>query len=241
MGSEARTLLVLWDVDGTLIHNGGVSKMAYAVAFETLVGRPTTEPVITQGRTDPAIMRSLLVRNGVEPDAALLARLPEALRAAVADLVPVLRKRGHAMPGAAAAIAALARQVGVVQSVLTGNIGQNAYVKLAAFGLEKGLDFGVGAYGSDHEVRAELVGAALGKLRAKHGLAVPVGDVVLIGDTPRDVEAGKTSGARVIGVASGEFDEQRLAAEGADLVLPDLTNTRRVVNAVVSLRGGTFS
>jgi hypothetical protein len=57
--TEPSPRLVLWDVDGTLIHNGGVSKLAYALGFQMLTGHPPSEPVITDGMTDPAIMRSL--------------------------------------------------------------------------------------------------------------------------------------------------------------------------------------
>jgi phosphoglycolate phosphatase len=66
---------VLWDADGTLIHNGGVSKEARRTrpAFTTLTGRPLEHPVMTEGRTDPAIMRSLLERHGIQPTPDLLA------------------------------------------------------------------------------------------------------------------------------------------------------------------------
>ena len=66
-------LFVLWDVDGTLIDNGGVSKMAYARGFEALTGRTLSEPVITDGQTDPAIFRSLLTRHGIKATDDLLA------------------------------------------------------------------------------------------------------------------------------------------------------------------------
>ncbi len=153
-------LLVLWDVDGTLIYNGGVSKEAYALGFTALTGRPLEHPVITDGQTDPAIMRSLLVRHGIEPTAELLARIPGVMSGALESLVPRLRELGHAKPGAQAAIVALAQQSGVIQSVLTGNIAPNGYTKLVTFGLHLDLDLAVGGYGSDSEVRAELVGAA---------------------------------------------------------------------------------
>jgi phosphoglycolate phosphatase-like HAD superfamily hydrolase len=227
------SLLVLWDVDGTLIHNGGVSKMAYARGFELLTGRAPTEPVLTDGRTDPAIFRSLLARHGIEPTTDLLDRIPEVMPAAMDELVPELRRRGHALPGTRAAIDALGREPGVVQSLLTGNIAPTGYAKIATFGLHAGLDVEVGGYGSDSETRADLVDAARSRTRAKYGVDLPAARVVLIGDTPRDVEAARISGARVIGVATGNFTARQLSDEGAGVVFEDLRDTAAVVAAVL--------
>ena len=183
-------LLLLWDVDGTLINNGGVSKAAYALGFELLTGKAPTKPVITDGMTDTAIMRSLFERHGLVLTPALTARTLEVLPNALASLVPQLRERGWAMPGARAALDAFAQDVTVLQSLLTGNNPQNALTKVATFGLHSGLDLEVGGYGSDSEVRAELVGAARRKASAKYGIEFTPSTTVLIGDTPRDVEAG---------------------------------------------------
>jgi phosphoglycolate phosphatase-like HAD superfamily hydrolase len=229
-------LLVLWDVDGTLIHNGGVSKEAYAAGFRQLTGQDTAVAVITDGQTDPAIIRSLLTRNGIEPTDELLARVPEVMPQPLAALAPRLRERGHAKPGAREAIAALSEQPAVVQSVLTGNIQPNAFIKTSAFGLHAGLDFEVGGYGSDSEVRAQLVDAARAKAAAKYGHTWCPDTTVLIGDTPRDVEAGLLGGAHVIAVATGEYDAEQLAAAGAGVVLADLRDTDAVVRAVLALR-----
>ncbi len=237
--SGTRALLVLWDIDGTLIHNGGVSKMAYARGYELLTGHAPTLPVITDGQTDVGIMRSLLNRHGLAATPDLLARVVEVMPQALAGLVPELRSRGRAKAGAKSAITALRQEPDVIQSVLTGNVAANGYAKLATFGLDVGLDFEVGGYGSDHEVRAELVAAARAKVLTKYRVDVCVHHVVLIGDTPRDVEAARLSGAFSFGVASGEFDSSRLEAEGADAVLPDLTDTALVVATVLAARRGT--
>jgi phosphoglycolate phosphatase len=232
------SLLVLWDVDGTLIYNGGVSKMAYAVGYEKLTGRAPTEPVVTDGMTDIAILRSLFERHGREFTASEAARVPEIMSDALASLAPQLRERGHAMPGAHEAIDALSMLPAVVQSVLTGNIAPNAYVKVSAFGLHSKLDFEVGGYGSDDEVRSRLVAAAQAKASAKYGVSFTASNTVIIGDTQRDVEAGRIGGAGVIAVASGAFDEEQLSGAGADFVLPDLRDTDRFVKCVLAARGG---
>jgi hypothetical protein len=67
MGDLRPLVLLLWDVDHTLIDNGGVSKANYALAFELLTGRPATVPAKTGGRTDVEIVESLLRDNGRDP------------------------------------------------------------------------------------------------------------------------------------------------------------------------------
>ncbi|HCT76501.1 MAG TPA: hydrolase [Micromonosporaceae bacterium] len=237
--TNSSQLLVLWDVDGTLIHNGGVSKQAYAQGFELLTGKPPTEPVITDGMTDPAIMRSLFERHEIKLTAELESRVPAVMNDALASLVPQLRERGHAMPGAREAIDALAELPGVIQSVLTGNIAPNAFTKVATFDLQSKLDFKVGGFGSDDEIRWKLVGAARDKALAKYGITFDASNTVIIGDTLRDVEAGRKGGAHVIAIASGAFSEQQLSAEGADVVLPDLRNTDGLVRSLLSFRART--
>ncbi|MFD0595014.1 HAD family hydrolase [Catellatospora coxensis] len=235
--AAAVPLLVLWDVDDTLIYNGGVSKEAYALGFKLLTGKSPVEKVITDGMTDTGIMRSLFERHGLVLTPELAAQAHEVMPTALGSLVPQLRERGHAMPGARAAIDALGEEAGITQSVLTGNIAPNAYTKVATFGLHSGLDFEVGGYGSDHEVRAELVPAARAKAARKYGIEFTPATTVLIGDTPRDVEAGRVGGAYVVAVATGKFDAETLAGLGADVVLPDLRDTARLVEAVLSVRG----
>src|SRR6185369_2349908 len=111
---------------------------------------------------------------------------------------------GYALPGAAAAIAYVAGHA-VAQSVLTGNVRPNAELKLRTFGLHHAIDFDIGAYGGDAELRPDLVPVAVARASAKHATAYTMEHVVLVGDTPRDVHAALTHGARVIAVATGRF------------------------------------
>jgi phosphoglycolate phosphatase-like HAD superfamily hydrolase len=229
-------LLVLWDVDHTLIDNGGISKAVYAATFETLTGRPPEHAVLTEGRTEPEIIRNLFVRHGLELRPDQLAGLPEVLAAALDAKLPQLREQGRPLPGAEAALRALEETPGVVQSVLTGNVRANAVAKLAAFGLDRYVDFDAGGYGSDHTDRPELVAIARGRAAARYGVPFDHASTVLVGDTPRDVQAGRQGGAYVVGVASGIDQADALQAEGADVVLPDLRDTASVLAAVLGAR-----
>lgn len=227
---------VLWDVDNTLIDTSGVSKKTYTRAFELLVARPPRVAVETAGRTDFEIMSHFLCRNDVEETKFGAEKFAEVLTAAMVENRDELRSRGHALPGAREALAALYGKANVVQSVLTGNIPHNAYEKLAAFGLDAYVDFEVGGFGTDHIVRARLVDAARRKALHKYGIQFDRTSTVLIGDTPRDVQAGRDGGARVLAVATGKDTVTELRDAGADTVLPDLEDTAEVLKALVDLR-----
>ena len=182
-------LLVLWDIDHTLTENHGVNKEVYALAFELLAGRPAEHPAQTDGRTEPEIMRNMLAVHGIEAGPGRLARIPEALVSATETKADTLRERGHELPGARAALAAFQSAPGIVQSVLTGNIRPNAVTKLSVFGLDCYIDFDAGGYGSDDDVRANLVGIAQARGSARYGQVFDKRNTILVGDTLRDVRA----------------------------------------------------
>ena len=224
-------LLVLWDIDYTLLSAGGVGSTVYRSVFRDLFGRDLAEVAPMAGRTERAIIADTLAMAGVaEP-----ARHVEDFMAELSRRAPDLRARfaahGHALPGAAAALAAVAA-MGPVQSVLTGNLPAIAEAKLAAFRLAIHLDLKIGAYGDHHEVRAELVHLARQRAAAAYGGDFGGAATVLVGDTPLDVAAALATGARSVAVATGGSSAADLAAAGAGAVLPDLANTAAVLAAL---------
>jgi phosphoglycolate phosphatase-like HAD superfamily hydrolase len=185
------------------------------------------------GRTDPDIFAETVAVHGLAPTEDGFARFTAALIAAYAGGLDLLRRQGRALPGAAAALAALAAEPEVVQSVLTGNVREVAAVKLAAFDLDRHLDLDAGAYGSDDARRGRLVAIARGRAAARHGPALAAASTILVGDTPHDVRAAREAGAAVVAVATGRSDQAELRAAGADVVLPDLSDTGRVVRLLL--------
>jgi phosphoglycolate phosphatase len=256
----AGEVLVLWDVDRTLINAGGLSTHLYGIVFAELFGRELPQVAPMAGRTDRAIIVETLAAAGIaRPRDHVPAFIAELTRQAPAFGERV-RKRGRVLAGVPEALAALAGAgrggggvgvggvgvgvgvggVGVGgrvwQSVLTGNIRPLAEVKLAALGLGAPLDLSIGAYGDIDEVRAELVRVARERASAVAGPGARGFDgaaTVLVGDTPLDVAAALATGARAVGVATGSFTEAELAAAGADVVLPDLADTGRVRAAIL--------
>ncbi len=247
-----RGLLVLWDIDFTLIDARGVGARLYRMVFRDMFGAELPAAADMAGRTDRAIVLDTLARAGIpEPRQHLdqfLARL-----AALAPTGRELAERhSRALPGAAAALDALAAfapgpggapgngagdqagQVSVVQSVLTGNVRPMAEMKLRALGLDGHLDLEAGAYGESHEVRAELVHLARDNAARRYGTDFSGAATVLVGDTPLDVAAALETGARAVAVATGGTTAARLAESGAHAVLRDLTDTPAVLAAILT-------
>jgi phosphoglycolate phosphatase-like HAD superfamily hydrolase len=219
-------LLVMWDIDGTLVRSAGHGRWAFEEAFRAVVGREP-EPVDFAGRTDREIALTMLAG---EQDH--LPRVLEELAGALELRKDAMREDGYAYPGVPEVLEALHRRDDVIQSLLTGNIQANAVIKVSAFGLERWLDFDVGAYGSDpHEERSDLVAVARERAAAKYG--EPTG-AVLVGDTPLDVRAAKDAGARAVAVATGFAEREALRASGPDAFLDDLSDTAAALAAIIA-------
>lgn len=223
--------LILWDIDGTLVSTAGHGRYAFFEAFEAVFGRPVEDdpPVAMGGRTDHSIALEIMAMGGVEDPEPHLPAMFGALHDALQARAGAIAAEGAPQPGVAEAIRAIDAHGGAIQSLLTGNIEPNAHVKLAAFGLDELVEMDIGGYGSDHGVRAELVGIARGKARAKHGVDIPPERVTLIGDTPLDIEAAHVNGARAVAVATGPYTVAELEQAGPEAALEDLSDTTAVL------------
>lgn len=226
------TTLVLWDIDHTLIETRGVGGEVYAEAFHKVTGRPLEKMPELAGRTEPVIFRDALKENGITASEDLYGQFAAEQARGYVDHLDELRRRGRALPGAAEALRELAERDDVTQSILTGNTRPAAEIKLRAFGLDRYLDFDIGAYGTDDDTRGNLVAVARQRAEDANGQHFDNGHTVLVGDTPNDVAAARESGARVVAVATGKDTAEDLAAAGAETVLQDLTDTRAVITAI---------
>ena len=219
-------LLVLWDIDGTLVDSAGHGRFAFEEAFRDVLGG-VPEWVDFAGRTDHEIALAML--NGSTEH---LPAVLEQLAAKLAERRDAIAAEGHIYPGVRETLSALHEMDGVVQSLLTGNIEANAAVKVGAFGLERWLDLEAAAYGSDpHERRSDLVAVARERAAARYGEAT---GAVLVGDTPLDVRAAREAGARAVAVATGFADLDALRASEPDALLQDLSDTEAAIRAITA-------
>lgn len=222
------SLLVLWDIDHTLVDTRGVGRELWATAFEQATGQRMREQARIDGSTEPVILRETLELHGLPNSRQLFERFAQRLGTAHTQRAAELRERGHALSGAPSLLAALAAHGGVRQTVVTGNIRVAAEVKLAAFGLDQFIDLAIGAFGEDADDRPHLVRTALERANASADCAV------LVGDTPSDVQGGLACGVRVVGVATGRSSAEDLREAGAGVVVDDLSNTSQVLTMLTS-------
>ncbi len=229
---DKRKRLILWDIDSTLIHAGPIGRDLYAIAFEQVTGQPMQVQSSPYGRLDPDIFRDTIEAHGLDPSNYSISDFAGTLGAVYSSQSAQLREHGRAMPGAATALAALAEQPQTVQTVLTGNVRPIALVKLAAFALDRYIDFDIGGYGADADLRADLVSVAQQRAGAKHLVMFDGNSTVMVGDSHHDVTAARGAGVRIVAVATGQDSNTELMALGADVVLPDLGDTRTLLRLI---------
>lgn len=224
--------LLLWDVDGTLIRGGGVGSDVLVQAAATASGVAIARgAVMLHGKTDPQILTEMFLAAEVAEDA-IPSLLPPALAEAerlMALAEDDLRTRGSLIGGVVEVLERLRRVPGVRQTLLTGNLVGNAAVKMAAFELTRFFDVEIGAYGTDHADRNELVPIALERVARLRGERYERDEVWVIGDTPNDLACARAAGVRCLLVATGQFEVPELAALDADAVFADLSDGDAVV------------
>lgn len=225
--------LVLFDIDGTILHSGGAGRDAMEHALTTVFGTAGDPAMRYDGKTDKQIVRESMRAAGFS-DEAVDARMDEVIALYVASLPARLSdpNRGvHMYPGVAELLDAVRKRADSALGLLTGNVEAGARLKLGAAGLDFG-QFRVNAFGSDHEVRGELPAIAHRRMVDVFGVVLHGRDVVVIGDTPADIACGRSLGARAIAVATGWYSEDDLRAHNPHAVFADLSDTNAVLEAI---------
>ncbi|MFJ2405847.1 HAD family hydrolase [Streptomyces xanthochromogenes] len=231
-------ILVLWDIDRTLLYVGDTDRTVYRETFREVVGRdPERLPQRGTGVTMPLAVRELLAANEVPHDqidrlaGQIVARLPERLEGHREEL----HTSGRVMPGAMEALAAVHGAEDLIPTVVTGNLRASAEIKLDSFSMLRYVDISVGGFASDDSHRPALVGIAQRRSEAAYGSAFGRENTVIIGDSLEDVRTGREGRAKVIAVASGTTSAAQLHEAGADKVVGDLTDVGRLLSEIRAL------
>jgi phosphoglycolate phosphatase len=216
-----RPTILLFDIDGTLITTGGVGRRAMERAFGELHGDPVASTNFRfDGMTDRLIARRGLTLLGVPvTEGAIDALLDTYVRLLEDEVARADATKYRVHDGIAEALAT-ARELGMGVGLGTGNVVAGARIKLSRVGIfEK---FAFGGFGSDAEDRAALI--RRGAERGAEHLRAPLAEcrVVVIGDTPKDVDAARAIGAESIGVATGGFSKRELEEHGASYAFDSL-------------------
>jgi phosphoglycolate phosphatase len=219
MAEPTRPLVVLFDIDETLVHTGGSGARSWKVAFDQLYSVAADIGAHSSaGETDPQVARETF--RGVlgrDPSDDELDQLYAHYLLHLAE--DILVSPGYRMlPGVGQILVGLGT-AGVMLGLVSGAMEGAARTKLIPANLNRFFLFG--AYGSDSPDRAELTGLAIEKATRLHAQLEPA-QVFVVGDTPRDIDAAKAAGAISVGVATGKFTSDELDKAGASYVLESL-------------------
>jgi phosphoglycolate phosphatase len=226
-----KKLLILWDIDGTILHSTGAGMKALQVALGTVFGiAGSFEGIDFAGRTDKVIIRQIFARYEIDYTPENFLRYIDGYIAALPEMLAANHAR--VLPGVAEILAAAAARPDVAQGLLTGNMVRGAQTKLGHHGLWD--FFPIGAFADDSEVRNELGPHALRRAQGHWGVDFPAERVWIVGDTPHDIACARAFGARALAVATGSSKAHELAGHRPDAVLDHLGDAEAFWRAIGS-------
>ena len=227
--------LVLFDIDGTLLNSAGLGRESMRRALGMIFGSPGNPSYRYDGKTDKQIVRDVMRLEG-HSDEHIDSRM-ETLLETYLDGLRTGAESGkfnvRPLDGVPEILDALEAREDVVLGLLTGNVEPGARIKLKLAGIDPDR-FRVNAFGSDHEHRPALPAIAQRRAGEQLGLDLAGDRLVVIGDTPADIECGRSLGAKSIGVASGHYTVEQLQSHNPYAVFASLRETARILDTIVN-------
>ena len=229
-GEKIARKLLLWDIDGTILHTGKAGETALGRAMEKLYGiNRGLQGLEIAGRTDKWIVEQLLGRDGKPNGLEEVGQFLDVYVELLADELP--QRNGGLHPGVLGILEEAHQRPELVQALLTGNIEKGARLKLTRYGVNHFFDFG--AFADDSSIRNELGPHAKRRAEEQHGEEFPPERIFVIGDTPHDVACARAIGAKAIAVATGSFTKRQLKDCGADAVFTDLAHPKAFFDLLI--------
>lgn len=219
-------ILLLFDIDQTLVNTGGAGLRALNRACQKLFHvENAMDGIHPHGKTDPAIVREILrVRfKNMAPSGGEIETVLESYLSFLRDEVH-LSPTYRVLPGIVSLLEHLVAHRDAVVGLATGNVELGGRVKLERGDLNRYFEFG--GFGSDSEDRTELVRIGAERAADKNGGVFRPGYTFVIGDTPLDIEAGNRAGFKTVGVATGSYSVEKLLEAGATFAVSDLEKDR---------------
>jgi phosphoglycolate phosphatase len=221
--------LLLFDIDGTLIHSGGAGVQALKSAFQERFGiTDDLHDIEIAGMTDSGIVVSILNKHEILATNENISAFLDSYVHFLSLELP--RRKGKLLPGVLQLLEKLKSRPGLVLALLTGNVSRGARLKLEHYGVWHFFEFG--AFADDHRDRNQLGRFARARAKEKHGREFAASEIDVIGDTPRDIACGKALGARTVAVATGRWSRDELAKYRPDFLIDDLSDVETIIDTL---------
>jgi phosphoglycolate phosphatase-like HAD superfamily hydrolase len=221
--------LLLFDIDGTLIHSGGAGvhalKSAFTERFDII---DDLHDIEIAGMTDSGIVVSILNKHKIPATNENVSAFLDSYVHFLSLELP--RRVGNLLPGVLELLEKLKSRPHLVLALLTGNVSRGAQLKLEHYGVWHFFEFG--AFADDHHDRNRLGTVARARAKEKHGRQFSTSEIDVIGDTPRDIACGKAFGARTIAVATGTWSRDQLAKYRPDFLIDDLSDVEGIIDTL---------
>jgi len=197
---------------------------AMTAAGRTLFGPEFSfEGVVAAGGLDRMLFAEAAAKHGLVDHHAhvagfhdeYVAQLDADFRARTAEAAP--------KPGVETLLTDLRQREDVELGIVSGNYRRAGAIKLSAARIDPRW-FAVTGYSDDGPDRPSLVRHAMAQAEARRGGTVDPREVIVIGDTPRDVHCAQANGCVAFGVATGPYDVAVLREAGADVAVGDLSD-----------------
>jgi phosphoglycolate phosphatase-like HAD superfamily hydrolase len=225
--------LVLFDIDGTLVNTGKAGSDAMTKAFAELYRiADGFAGIRMSGKTDPLILQEALDNHRLQLADGMFEAFHERYIFHLRHTLQEPERPRRLMPGLPHLLDTLAAHADVLLGLLTGNVALGAQLKLEAFGLWQ--YFRLGAYGSDASDRNALVPVARTRARAVLGQDISPAQIVVIGDTPRDIRCAQVHGAQAVAVATGSYSMTELQQHQPDYCFSDLGDIQSVLRVLTA-------
>lgn len=219
--------LILFDIDGTLLKGDNAAhKMAFSQAFEKVFKIDTAIDIIDHsGKTDKQIIIEVLKKKGAE-ESIIREKMEEIIKEMTTIFEESIKNKAMVLSEGVKELLDDLKNKNVLTGLITGNLEDIARTKLKKAGLNDYFKFG--GFGSDDEKRANLVKIAIKRAEDNFNFKFN-NNVFIVGDTPRDIKAGKEVGVKTIGVTTGIYSKEQLENADADFVLENLKDTNTIL------------
>lgn len=224
------THLVLFDIDGTLVHCGATPRRVFKQALLEVFGAAgPMDGWIFDGKTDPQIVQELMAEAGVTCSGEMADKALNRYAASLQAELPQATDK-TIYPGVRELLEELGKHP-VLLGLLTGNIKPGAKAKLESLDLWKYFSFG--AFADDSAIRKELADIAVQMAFELSGQKFTGKQIVVVGDTEHDIQCGRHLGVKTVGVGTGRSCAKVLLGHGAEMVFDDFSDYGKVVRAIL--------